>query len=166
MLGFFHPFSARRLAGPGRTSGGFTLVEAMVTVLVLATLASVTVPVLGPLRSRFAAEGAAVRFALALRLAQALAQAEQCRFRVRLTEAGQGFVVERLQGAAPQAEERGDLTGTKCSTNFPGDGVDFTAAGWPLALGTSTPRAGTFTFGSGSAAHAVVVQLTGRVRCR
>jgi len=142
------------------------LFELVAVFLVLATLGAVTVPFVVPVRQHFAADGAVCRFALVLRYAQALAQADQCRLRVRLTDEGAGYVVERVDAAGCVVQERGSFYGACGTSNYPADAVDFAGAAWPLSTGTSTPRAGTFTFGSGSAAHSVVVQLTGRVRCR
>jgi hypothetical protein len=142
------------------------LFELLAVVMVLATLGAVVVPLVVPVRRHIAADGAVCRFALALRYAQAVAQAEQCRLRVRLTDGGAGYVVERIDDAGCVVEERGTFCGALGASNYPADAVDFTGSGWPLSEGTSTPRAGTFTFGSGSVVHSVVVQLTGRVRCR
>ena len=142
------------------------LFELLAVFMVLATLCAVAVPLVAPVRRHVAAADAACRFALVLRYVQAVAQAEQCRLRVRLTDGGAGYVVERVEDAACVVQERSSFCGARGSSNYPADAVDFGGSGWPLSQGTSTPRAGTFTFGSGSAVHSVVVQLTGRVKCR
>jgi type II secretory pathway pseudopilin PulG len=130
---------------------------------VMAVVASVTVP-LAATPARFAAAHAARSFALVLRQAQAQAQAESCRVRVVLSAAGDGYSVQRITPEDVTTKASGTFGDARCTTNYPGGALDFAAAGWPLAMGTSSPRAGSFTFAPG--AHAVVVQLAGRIRCR
>ena len=146
-----------------RRQRGFTLVELLAALAIMAIIASITVPVFGA-PARLAATDAAASFAVVLRHVQAEAQADACRLRVALTADGAGFTVSRVTGAGEGVEQTGVFGGAHCSTNYPGDGVDFGAGGWPLSLGTGTPRAGTFCFSPGSG-RAVVLQMGGRIRC-
>lgn len=145
---------------PVRAQRGFTLVELLTALAVMAITASITVPVFGA-PSRLAAADAAASFAVVLRHAQAEAQTDACRLRVALTADGSGYSVVRV--ANPELiEQTGEFCGARCSTNYPGGSVDFGPAGWPLAVGTGTPRAGTFHFSPGSD-RSVVVQMAGRI---
>ena len=146
---------------PVRAQRGFTLVELLTALAVMAMTASITVPVFGAPR-RLAAADAAASFAVVLRHAQAEAQADACRLRVELTADGGGSRWSAWHRDAV-IEQTGEFGGARCSTNYPAGSVDFGAAGWPLAVGTGTPRAGTFHFSPGSG-HSVVVQMAGRIR--
>jgi prepilin-type N-terminal cleavage/methylation domain-containing protein len=146
-----------------RRQRGFTLVELLTAIAVMAIAASVTVPVFGA-PARLAAVDSAKAFAIVLRRAQAEAQADGCRLRVALTAGGSGFSVSRIASDGEQVEQTGTFGGARCTTNYPGGAVDFGAAGWPLTFGTGTPRAGTFHFSPGSG-RSVVLQMAGRIRC-
>ena len=143
-----------------RAQRGFTLVELLTALAIMAITASITVPVFAA-PSRLAAADAAASFAVVLRHAQAEAQADGSRLRVALTADGSGYSVLRV-GAAEVVEQTGLFGGARCSTNYPGGSVDFGPAGWPLTIGTGTPRAGTFHFSPGSGLS-VVVQMADRI---
>ena len=145
-----------------RAQRGFTLIEVLACLAVMAITATISVPVFAA-PARLAAADAALSFAAVLRHAQAEAQSSACRLRVALSADGSGYSVIRL--AAPElVEQTGQFGGALCSTNYPADAIDFGPAGWPLAAGTGTPRAGTFLFSPGSS-RSVVVQMSGRIRC-
>ena len=145
-----------------RAQRGFTLIEVLACLAVMAVTAAITVPVFAaPIR--LAAADGALSFAAGLRQAQAEAQSSACRLRVALTADGSGYSVIRM-AATDLIEQTGQFGGARCSTNYPESAVDFGPAGWPLTAGTGTPRAGTFQFSPGSA-RSVVVQMSGRIRC-
>jgi prepilin-type N-terminal cleavage/methylation domain-containing protein len=143
-----------------RRQSGFTLVELLAALAVMAITATITVPVFAA-PARLAAADAAASFAVVLRHAQAEAQGGTCRVRVALTADGSGYSVTRM-ASSEVVEQTGQFGGARCSTNYPGGAVDFGAAGWPLTMGTGTPRAGTFRFSPGTA-RSVVVQMAGRI---
>jgi type II secretory pathway pseudopilin PulG len=138
---------------------GNTLIELLTLLTVMAVLAAVVVP--GAMAARRVLAGAAgsQRLALVLRAAQAEAQARHCRVDVML---GAGGSYEVRADDAPL--DHGDL-GAGPETNYPSRAVSFSASGSPCLLATATPRAGSFSFGSG-AGRTVVVQLGGCIRCR
>ncbi|MBM3147255.1 MAG: prepilin-type N-terminal cleavage/methylation domain-containing protein [Actinobacteria bacterium] len=143
---------------------GVTLMELAVVIAVLATLAAITVPMLGSSHAGISVLRTAQRFATAVRYAQATAQDGDCRTRVVLD--GAAFRVERATDGGWVRDlyaTTGVVTG---GSNYPGDGVEFSRDGRPRVPGTATPRAGTFTFSCGVATRSVVLQLTGRVRVR
>ena len=143
-----------------RAQCGFTLIELLAALAVMAITASITVPVFAA-PARLAAADSAAAFSVVLRHAQAEAQTDACRLRVALTADGRGYSVIRLD-ASELIEQTGQFGGARCSTNYPGGGVDFGPAGWPLSVGTGTPRAGTFQFSPGSG-RSVVIQMAGRI---
>gem|GEM_PF-3233604 len=143
---------------------GVTLMELAVVMAVLATLAAITLPMLGAGHARVSVLRTAQRFATAVRYAQATAQDGDCRMRVVLDEAA--FRVERAGDEGWVRDLRATTGVVSGGSNYPGDGVEFSRDGRPLVPGTATPRAGTFTFTCGGATRSVVLQLTGRVRVR
>jgi prepilin-type N-terminal cleavage/methylation domain-containing protein len=150
--------------GGRHTAGGFTLTETVVTVALLGTLAAIVAPGLAHSHSVAAGSAAARRLALVLRSAQTRAQADETRVCVVLTGDG-GYVVTEVRDGSPVSLDRGDLEARPC-TNYPADEVDFCPSGWPVAAGSSVPRAGAISFAAGARRISVVVQLTGRVRVR
>ena len=127
---------------------------------VITVLVAVAVPGAAGAGRSFAGAGAAQRLALVLRTAQAEAQVRGSRGDVSIAANG-GY---QVSGAHGELADEGDL-GIAPATNYPSDGVSFNAEGTPCALGTSTSRAGNFSFGT-SAGHTVVLQLGGCIRCR
>ena len=150
--------------GRVRRLHAYTLIELIAALSVMTVAAVVTVPAVGLADGRLAAAASARQLALVLRRAQAEAQADGCRLRVQLTDGGDGYVVQRLAADGTVVEEQGGFGGARCSSNYPAGAVDFTAAGWPLAQGSATPRAGTFSFSPAGGGHAVVLQMGGRIR--
>jgi prepilin-type N-terminal cleavage/methylation domain-containing protein len=148
-----------------RGPSGITLLELVVVMAILAALAAVTVPMLGSGGGHATALRAAQRLATALRLAQASAQDGECRTRLRLNGPS-GLIVERRRDGEWMRESRVSLGAVTCTTNYPAAAVEFDTAGFPLAVTTGAPRAGTFTVNRGETERAVVIQLTGRIRVR
>jgi prepilin-type N-terminal cleavage/methylation domain-containing protein len=144
---------------------GVTLLELLVVLAVLGTLAAITVPALASGPSQAVTLRAAQRLGTALRLAQAWAQDGECRTRVVIVP-GFGVSVDRRSEGCWATVAGYALGGVVCSTNYPGGAVEFDRSGLPLSVTTGAPRAGTFTLARGSAGSSVVVQLTGRVRVR
>jgi type II secretory pathway pseudopilin PulG len=148
-----------------RKGTGFTIVELTITMALMAAVAAFAIVPAARAHARVSASSAAGRFALVLREAQARAQTTGCRVRVTVTDDGCYAVVEELP-VGPQAISVGTLGPARCSTNYPGEGVDFNPCGWPCAVTSGSARAGSFVFGWGGASSTVVVQLGGCVRCR
>lgn len=142
---------------------GLTLTELTVVMAIVAILASVSTPLLGNGHAAVTVLRTAQRFAVAVRLAQAAAQDGASRTRVSL-DGPASFLVESATVGGWVRDVRVSTGSARASSNFPGDVVEFSRDGWPLASGTGTPRAGTFTFSSGGTRRSVVLQLTGRVR--
>jgi prepilin-type N-terminal cleavage/methylation domain-containing protein len=150
------------LAGHAPQAPGFTVIELMVTLAVLSVIAAVTVPSAAHVQAGAAARAAAQRLALVLRAAQAQACADGVPVEVLVDADGAYEVAESaLEGRV--LLERG-VTGARSATNYPGGGVEFSAGGWPCSLMTHVPRAGSFTFSAGFAAHSVTLQMGGRIR--
>jgi prepilin-type N-terminal cleavage/methylation domain-containing protein len=144
---------------------GSTLLELLTVVAIMGILAAVAVPGAAATRSAFAGDAAARKLALVLRAAQARAQARAGVVRVTVARDG-GYVVldvsAEADAAAPVAT--GELGAGIC-TNYPGGSLEFGPRGWPCLPGATSPRAGSFIVGTGSADSDVVVQLGGCVRC-
>ena len=100
--------------------------------------------------------------ALVLRRAQARAAMSGATVSVRLEGHGRGYVCEQTADSGTTILESGEFHGP-CTTNYPGEAVEFRAWGWPCSL-SGEPRAGSFTFASHGAEAAVVLQMGGRVR--
>jgi type II secretory pathway pseudopilin PulG len=144
-----------------RPNNGASLLELVTVLAVITILAAVAVPGAASAGRSLAGADAAQRLALVLRAAQAQAQACSCRVDVSLA-AGGGYQVRRAPDG--RLADQGDL-GVAPDSNYSADGVSFNAAGTPCILGTSTARAGNFSFGQ-AAGHTVVLQLGGCIRCR
>ena len=145
--------------------GGTTLVELLTVVAMIGILTAVAVPGAAAARGAFAGDAAVRKLALVLRVAQARAEARASIVRVTVAGDGTYVVLDVSAGAdlaAPVAE--GDL-GAEVHTNYPGGALEFGPCGWPCLPGAASPRAGSFTIGTGSADAKVVVQLGGCVRC-
>jgi prepilin-type N-terminal cleavage/methylation domain-containing protein len=154
-----------RWQGWATAAGGVTLLELLVVLAVLGTLAAITAPTLASGPAQTATLRAAQRLGTALRLAQAWAQDGECRTRV-VVDAASGVSVDRRLDGRWVSVTGYPLGAVVCTTNYPGGAVEFDRAGFPLSATTGAPRAGTFTLARGSAGRSVVVQLTGRVRVR
>ena len=146
---------------PRRPNSGASLLELVTVLAVIAVLAAVAVPGAASAGRSFAGAGAAQRLALVLRAAQAQAQACCCRVDVSLAASG-AYQVRRASDG--QLADQGDL-GVAPATNYTAAGVSFNAIGTPCVLGTTTARAGNFSFGAATG-HTVVLQLGGCIRCR
>lgn len=139
---------------------GNTMIELVTLLAVMAIIAAIAVPTASGARRALAGKSGAQRLALVLMTAQAQAQAQACRVDVTVTPAG---AYEVSLGASHEVE-RGEF-GAGVVSNYPGDSLSFNSSGSPCVLATTTPRAGSFTFGS-AAGCTVVVQLGGCIRCR
>ncbi len=149
-----------------RRQHGFTLIEMLTVMAVSGILLSISIPSVTGIRRVVGDSAGARKLALVLRAAQAKAQAHQSVVRVTVQPDGHYSVTEtQASGASPDgvdsAVARGEL-GAGVSTNYAAGTVEFGPRGWPLAPGSLTPRAGTFTVGDD---HRVVIQLGGCVRC-
>jgi Tfp pilus assembly protein FimT len=145
-----------------RGQHGSTLLELVAILAISAVLCAVAVPGVAAVRSVFAADAAAERLALVLRVAQATAQANGSP--VRVSVAGDGsYSVCEVGPSGTDAVTRGEL-GAEVTASYPQGTVEFVAAGWPMLPGGASPRAGHFTIGR-AAARTVVVQMGGCVRC-
>jgi prepilin-type N-terminal cleavage/methylation domain-containing protein len=154
-----------RRGRPAAGAHGVTLLELLVVLAVLGTLAAITVPTLASGPAQAASLRAAQRLGTALRLAQAWAQDGECRTRVVIVP-GSGVSVDRRLDGRWVSVAGYPLGAVLCTTNYPGGAVEFDRSGLPLSATTGAPRAGTFTLARGSAGRSVVVQLTGRIRVR
>jgi type II secretory pathway pseudopilin PulG len=141
---------------------GHTMSELLVTLVVAATLAGVSVPGIAWVEGRAAVKADARSLALVLRRAQARAAMSGATVSVRLEGQGRGYICEQTADSGTTVLERGEFHGP-CATNYPGDAVEFRTWGWPCSL-SGEPRAGSFTFASHGAEAAVVLQMGGRVR--
>ncbi len=144
---------------------GVTLIEVVVMLAVVSTLAGIAVPSVAALRSALLDDAAARTLALVLRAAQARAQARATLVRVTVESDGTYAVAESASATEPEARERRVLAGrlgVAVTSNYPGGAVRFGPRGRPYALGSASPRAGTFLVGD---SHRVVLQLGGCVRC-
>jgi prepilin-type N-terminal cleavage/methylation domain-containing protein len=148
-----------------RKNAAFTLVELTITMALLAAVAAFAIVPAASAHGRVSASSAAGRFALVLREAQARAQTTGCRVRVTVTDDGCYAVIDESP-VGPNVVSAGSLGPARCSTNYPGGGVDFNPSGWPCAVTSGSARAGSFFFSWGAASSTVVVQLGGCVRCR
>jgi prepilin-type N-terminal cleavage/methylation domain-containing protein len=149
-----------------RRQGGTTLLELLTVIAIISILVAVAVPGTAAARRAFVGRAAARRLALVLRAAQARAQARMCIVRVSIDGDG-GYLVLDVpadQDADGASVAAGEL-GAAVHTNYPCGTVEFGPRGWPCLPGASSPRAGSFTIGSGSGDPDVVVQLGGCVRC-
>ena len=143
---------------------GFTLIELIVVMAVLAIMAAITVPALAAAHSRVSAGEAGKQLAVLLRCVQAEAQTGATRTRISLAPDA-AYSVTVLRDGAWQQVESGSLGAVACTTNFPSAAIEFSAHGWPCSLGSTVPRAGSIWLRSGFASTTVVVQLTGGIRC-
>ena len=150
---------SRRTRAPG-----FTLIELVVVVAVLAIMAGIVVPAAAMAHGRASAGAAGKQLAVLLRRVQAEAQAGATRTRISLTTDAAYSVTVSRDGVWRQVES-GSLGAVSCSTNFPGAAIEFSAHGWPCSLGSTVPRAGSVWLRSGLVVTTVVVQLTGGIRC-
>jgi prepilin-type N-terminal cleavage/methylation domain-containing protein len=144
---------------------GFTIVEIVTVLAISATLAGIAVPSVGALRRTLLDDAGARTLCVVLRVAQARAQAHGTIVRVAVAADGAYSVEELSRGDAGREGTRaltaGSL-GVSVVANYPHGAVQFGPRGWPCAIGSATPRAGSFTVG---ARHRVVVQLGGCIRC-
>ena len=143
-------------------SRGHTLPELLTVMALAAIVAAVTVPGVAWVTGRAAPGADARSFALVLRRAQAAAAASGAIVSVRLIDQGLAYECDQAGAAGPVAVDRGVFHET-CSSNYPGDVVQFGPWGWPCAQG-GRPRAGSFTFTRSGATATVVLQMGGRVR--
>jgi prepilin-type N-terminal cleavage/methylation domain-containing protein len=144
---------------------GTTLVELLTVVAIMGILAVVAVPGAAATRGAFAGDAGARKLALVLRAAQARAQARASIVRVTVAGDGGYVVVDVSAGGDPAAPVAAGELGAGVQTNFPGGALEFGPRGWPCLPGATSPRAGSFIVGTGSADSDVVVQLGGCVRC-
>jgi prepilin-type N-terminal cleavage/methylation domain-containing protein len=148
-----------------RKVGAFTLLELVITMALAGAIAAFAVVPAASAHGRVSASTAAGRFALVLREAQARAQTTGSHVRVTLSNDG-FFAVTQVSSDGSPAVSSGNLGPARCTTNYPGGGVDFNPSGWPCAVTSGSARAGSFVFSWGPNSSTVVVQLGGCVRCR
>lgn len=139
---------------------GTTMLELLTVVAIAGVLAAVAVPSAAHVGGVVSGAEAARRLALVLRAAQAEAQVRSTA--VRVTVAGDG---DYVVAAGAERLSSGRL-GVRVGSTYPGGTLEFTRRGWAGLPGASCPRAGHFTIEGSAAAHSVIVQLSGCVRCR
>jgi len=143
----------------------YTLVEVVVVCAIIGVLAVVGVLSISRLSGAAAVPTAAVRFAAVLRESQALAQVGGEPVNVIISPSA-SYRVFLDSANGPVWLASGDLAPVICSSNYPGGSVAFSPQGWPCAVGSRIPRAGTFSFTYGGSLRSVVVQMGGCIRCR
>jgi type II secretory pathway pseudopilin PulG len=148
-----------------RVSRGHTLVELVVVCALIAALAGISVPSLVLSHARASGEVASTQLAITLREAQARARACGEVVRVTIDSDGHGYGVDVVGPEGLWRVSSGDFGSVTCSSNYPGNGVEFSGLGWPRAIGAGV-RAGTFRLTAVGATHAVVLQMGGVVRCQ
>jgi type II secretion system protein H len=147
-----------------RNGRGYTMIEMVVVLAVAGILAAIAVPAAASVEGGAQVSAAAQQLALLLRRAQAAAQAGVTCTRVQLGDDG-GWQYVELRNGEWRAAASGSLGTSCCTTNYPDRAVEFSPSGWPCAAGSPVPRAGSFHFWWAGSQSAVVVQLTGDVRC-
>jgi hypothetical protein len=136
------------------------MVELLTVLAVAGVLAAVSVPEAARVHATFAGAEGARRLALVLRAAQAEAQGRSVPVRVEVSAGGDYAVT----GAAGEVIMSGRL-GAGVTSTYPGGVLEFTERGWARLPGSSSPRAGHFSVVGAASSAAVVVQLSGCVRC-
>src|SRR3990172_10215414 len=139
--------------------GGFTLLELLVVLAILAILGTVAIPVWGVMVPAFALNGAARQIQSELDRIKRQAISENVTFRLAFSETGDNYTVERVGGTTTQQ-------GVKPLPN----GIDIRNAitlGF-TSRGTASPGTGTVKLcNSKGAGTNIVLSSTGRVRiCR
>lgn len=146
-------------------SRGYTLIELVVVCALIAVLAAITVPSVALTHARASSGSAAQRLAVVLRAAQARARAGGNAVRVSVVSGGRAYRVEIVGAEGNRCVDAGDFGAAECTSNYPGDAVEFAGLGWPRAIGSGV-RAGTFKLVAAGATHSVVLQMGGVIRCR
>ena len=116
-------------------SRGYTLIELVVVCALMAALAVISVPSVMISHARASGEAASQDLAIALRAAQAWARAGGTVVRVSIDSDGHGYSVETVSEAGVRRLSSGDFGSATCSSNYPGNAVEFTGLGWPRAIG-------------------------------
>ena len=145
-------------------SRGHTLIELVIVLVLMGILAGITVPSVVVAHARASSGEACQHLAIVLRAAQARARAGGDFVRVSVDPDGHGFRVETVGVHGIRLVDSGDFGSATCSSNFPGNAVEFTGLGWPRAIGAGV-RAGTFKLTALNSTHAVVLQRGGVIRC-
>jgi len=145
-------------------SRGYTLIELVTVCALIAILCCITVPSVVVSQARASSAAACQHLAIILRAAQARARAGGDVVRVSVNADGHGFRVETVGVQGLRLVDSGDFGSATCSSNFPGNAVEFTGLGWPRAIGAGV-RAGTFKLTALNSTHAVVLQMGGVIRC-
>lgn len=145
-------------------SRGHTLIELVTVCALMTILAGITVPSVVVSQARASSRVACQDFAVVLRAAQARARAEGSIVRVSVDAGGHGYRVETIGVQGVVFEDSGDFGAATCSSNYPGNAVEFTELGWPRAIGAGV-HAGTFRLTTVNCTHTVVLQMGGVVRC-
>ena len=148
-----------------RRSPGHTLIELAVVCALAAIIAGIAVPSVVASHGCVAGSVASRQLAIVLREAQARAQVSGDVVRVIIDADGQGYSVDAIGAFGESRVASGEFGGARCSSNYPGNAVEFAGAGWPRALGAGV-RAGTFRLTASGHTRSVVLQMGGAIRCR
>ena len=159
-------------------SGGFTLLEIVLVVLILGVLSLAVAPVIGRVVGQTGIKTEAMQLAEDIRYTQHSALSEGQMFRLELNKNSGAYLVYAYDPDADPSDPRdvrkdmamGDSV-TGISSSFPADGdnpnisyITYLATGSPSAEGVPGPWTITLTNDSGGSVSVIVALGTGRVR--